>query len=219
MTRVLVVGAPGGLVAGLTGRGYQVTPHDLDVGPAAALVGEPFVPPVTAWPGPDGAFDAVLLLDQLAFVVDDEEAIAEAARVLRPGGMLILRVPSAGLLAWLDPYNAYRYVRDVTGRGPKPHETRGIGWRRHYRRRDLDELLEGQFHVRARETEGVGLAEAARLALLLLFRWLLRREDAYRRATWLPETIWGVEKRLPTGRFGYHLVVVAERLPDGVAGS
>ncbi|MDP9365495.1 MAG: hypothetical protein M3Q10_14940, partial [Chloroflexota bacterium] len=138
---------------------------------------------------------------------------AEAARVLRPGGTPLVRVPRAGRLAWLDPYNAARYLGNATRRGAKPPETRGIGWCRHYARRDLDDLLGGRFRVRAVTTEGVGLAEGVRLALALLFRWLLPREDLYRRTSALPSALARAEGRVPTGRSGYHLIVVAERLP------
>jgi SAM-dependent methyltransferase len=216
-SRVLAVGADAELLAALPDRGVRVDAHGLDLGPAAAPAGEAFSPPATRWPVPDGAYDAVLLLDRLALVVDDEATVAEAARVLRPGGSLLVRVPRAGRLAWLDPYNAARYLGDATRRGAKPPETRGIGWRRHYARRDVDDLLRGRFRVRAVGTEEIGLAEGVRLALALLFRWLLPREEVYRRATGLPAAIGRIEGRVPTGRAGYHLIVVAERLPASAA--
>ena len=151
--------------------GYRVDRHALDTGPLAQLAGVPFAPPVVAWPFPAASYDAVILLDELALTVREEEALAEAARVLRPGGVLLLRVPAAGRLAWLDGYNAYRYVRDITHRGKLLPEVKGIGWRRHYRRDDLRACSIAHFRVRAMRASGIGLVRrgaAGAVALLAL---------------------------------------------------
>lgn len=47
----------------------------------------------TAIPHPDESFDVVLALDVLEHVEDDEKALAEMRRVLKPGGRLITFVP------------------------------------------------------------------------------------------------------------------------------
>lgn len=44
-------------------------------------------------PFPDGAFDVVIASEILEHIPDDEAAIAEAVRVLRPGGRLAVTVP------------------------------------------------------------------------------------------------------------------------------
>ena len=44
-------------------------------------------------PFPDGAFDVVILSEVLEHIPDDRSAIAEANRVLRPGGTLAVSVP------------------------------------------------------------------------------------------------------------------------------
>jgi SAM-dependent methyltransferase len=53
-----------------------------------------------ALPFSDAVFDAVTSLDVIyhAWVADDRAAVAEMARVLRPGGVLLLRVPALRLL-------------------------------------------------------------------------------------------------------------------------
>lgn len=211
---LLAVGTPGSLQRAMRGAGWEVAAHDLDLGPAADLAGRPFTPPVKGWPHAADSYDVVLLYDQLAHVVDDEAAIAEAARVLKPGGRLLVRVPLAGPLAWLDSFNLFRYLRDFTKRGESLPETRGIGWRRHYSRCDLTALLGEQFRVTAVANEGTGLAETARLTLLLLFRWLRRRPDAYDQSQPLLGAIARLDSRLSLGPLGYHLVIVAERRPD-----
>src|SRR5688500_5977102 len=213
---VVLLGGDDTLVRALHCAGYQLDRHALDTGP---LVVPPeqrrestFVPPVVAWPHQDASHDAVILLDELALTVLEEEALAEAARVLRPGGVLLLRVPAAGRLAWLDGYNAFRYIQEITHRGDRLPEAAGVGYRRHYRREDVRKLLQPHFRVRAVRASGIGLSDSARLALSLFWRWALqsRRGDAAIRR--IPETLARLEGRLaPAGR-GYWLVAAAERL-------
>jgi len=67
------------------GRGYRtVDPFD----PTADVRA-----PLTALPFADGWFDAVISCHVLEHVADDRAALAELARVLAPGGRLILLVP------------------------------------------------------------------------------------------------------------------------------
>ena len=209
---LLLVGGTTAQEAALVGAGFHVSQHHLDTGPLAESPGLPFTPPVVTWPFADATFDVVLLLDQLAFTVQEEEALAEAARVLRPGGTLVLRVPAAGKLAWLDGFNAYRYVQETSGRGKRLPAVAGVGWRRHYPREDVLRLLRPYFRVRELRASGIGLADATRLGLNLFWRWGLRSEahDAaiHRIAAMVAER----EDTWFLGRQGYSLVVVAERL-------
>jgi SAM-dependent methyltransferase len=210
-TTLLLLGGDDVVSAALSGAGYRVDRHALDTGPLAQLRGIPFTPPVVAWPFPDAAYDAVLLLDELAMVVPEEDALAEAARVLRPGGILLLRVPAAGRLAWLDGYNAYRYLRDITHRGKLLPEIKGLGWRRHYRRDDLRGLLAPHFRVRAIRAAGLGLSDAARLSLSLVWRWALRSEQGDAAINDLPNSLARREGAWNIAGKGYWLVVAAER--------
>jgi SAM-dependent methyltransferase len=210
---VLLLGGDDAMIGDLQQAGFAVTRHALDMGPLAQLAGIPFTPPVVEWPFPDAGFDAVVLLDQLALTVKEEEALAEAARVLRPGGRLLLRVPAAGRLAWLDGFNAYRYLQETSRRGKRHPAVAGVGWRRHYPRPDLGALLEPHFRVLKFAPTGVGLEDAVRLAGNLYWRWLRcderRDEDTERRAAEAArhESGWSFMGR------GYGLVVLAERLP------
>ncbi len=209
---VLLLGGDARTARGLRQAGYDVARHALDMGPLAQLRGVPFTPPVVDWPFADGTYDAVILLDELALTVREEEALAEAARVLRPGGVLLLRVPAAGRLAWLDGYNASRYLRDITHRGRPWPELAGVGWRRHYPRQDLRELLSPHFQVRELRAAGLGLSDAVRLAMMLVWRWALRTERADAAIRRVPQVIASRETTWSLAGRGYWLVAAAERL-------
>ena len=214
---IVLLGGNEALAESLRRAGYQIDRHALDTRSLAPIPEQrragTFAPPVVAWPHPAAAYDAVILLDELALTVLEEEALAEAARVLRPGGMLLLRVPATGRLAWLDGYNAFRYIREITHRGLGLPEAVGVGWRRHYRREDVRKLLQPHFRVRAMCASGIGLSDSARLALSLFWRWALqsqRGDDAIRG---IPESVARLEGRVAPAGHGYWLVAAAERLP------
>jgi SAM-dependent methyltransferase len=58
----------------------------------------------------EGAFDAVMLCDVLEHVEDDRRALAEAARVLRPGGAVVITLPALALL-WSNHDEALGHYR------------------------------------------------------------------------------------------------------------
>jgi SAM-dependent methyltransferase len=65
---------------------------------------------VTALPFADATFDVVTALDVVEHVEDDRAALAEAARVLRPGGIAVVTVPAHGWL-WSDHDRALHHQR------------------------------------------------------------------------------------------------------------
>ena len=106
-------GARSGLLRGVPPAGARVVATDADVKelpPVGSMfaamreAGEAAPPAAAAavsadatnLPFPDGAFDAIIAAEILEHVPDDTAALAEIARVLRPGGTVAITVP-----AWL----------------------------------------------------------------------------------------------------------------------
>ncbi|HET9625609.1 MAG TPA: methyltransferase domain-containing protein [Kofleriaceae bacterium] len=96
--RVLDLGCGAGFLANyLAGRGHRVTaidasPESLRVARAhddTATVRYELGDPCAKLPFADGSFDVVCAMDLLARVDDPERLIAEAGRVLAPGGMFV----------------------------------------------------------------------------------------------------------------------------------
>ena len=163
-------------------------------------------------PYPDGYFDGILLLDVLEHVPDERSVLQEAARLLRPGGKLILSVPNRGALAWLDSLNLYRRLLGPSAPAPTDDPSWSLSpTHRHYSLGDLERLLGGHFRVIRAHYTGLGLAEPVNLALLLLLRVFLRSPRLYDLAQYLYFGVYLAEDLFPTGRHGYHLMMEAER--------
>lgn len=110
--RVLEVGCGAGLL--LREIGLAVGPHGLaaglDISPdqlaaaALACAGVPAVRPaegdILAAPFPDAAFDAVVAVQVLEYIAPVRAALAEARRVLKPGGRLLCLATNWDTAVW-----------------------------------------------------------------------------------------------------------------------
>lgn len=87
--RAALLGEPGGLGRALTARldGVALWPR------LSASLGTPASPSAQRLPAPDAALHMLLCPDHLHHVPALDAALAEAARVLSPGGMLLFTVP------------------------------------------------------------------------------------------------------------------------------
>ena len=124
-------------------------PHvTLDLFPEGLVPGEGVCGSATALPFADGTFDVVSAFDVVEHCEDDALAVSELARVLAPGGRMLLSVP-AYQWAWSD------------------HDVRA-GHHRRYTKGRLDRVVEGAGLSVARSTYAFGavfplfLAERAR---------------------------------------------------------
>ena len=124
--RALDIGCgPAVMAEALVARGFEV--HGLDLSARMIEQGKARIAArrlrgctlevgdVTRLGAPDGFYDAVLAMGVLEYVSDQQAALREIHRVLRPGGLLALTVPSR-----FSPYHAarraYAALRSFAGR-------------------------------------------------------------------------------------------------------
>jgi SAM-dependent methyltransferase len=217
--RVLDVGCSSGygavalLAHGPAGRvvvGVERDAEALEIGRARLPWLQIIEGDAAALPIRDRCADAVLLLDVLEHLAEPDRAIAEAHRVLRPGGVLIVSVPHRGALPSLDSQNVYETLRRRRPSWPAldPIQTSATGTHHHYAVTELRQLLDAFFAVERTARTGLGVAE-----LIHLVRLLLR---ARRRVAVLDGllmllyiSLYMVEDLVPAGPLGYHLTVRA----------
>jgi SAM-dependent methyltransferase len=167
-----------------------------------------------AIPAADGSADAVLMLDVLEHLAQPDRAIAEARRVLRPGGVLVVSVPHRGALWRLDSLNLYRALRRRRPTWPRldPATQSGGGAHRHFTLEEIDVLLHPSFVVDRSARTGLGLAELVHLAKLLMgVRVRSRRLSGALMTLYVAAYL--VEDLVALGPLAYHVSVRA-RLAD-----
>lgn len=168
--------------------------------------------PADKVPYPDNFFDGILLLDVLEHVRDEQPVLDEIYRLLRPGGRLILSVPNLGWLAGLDSLNLYHRLLGPAAPSPTDDPSWSVATvHRHYSLADLEQLLGPRFRILGAQVTGLGIAEPINFILLLIFRALFRSSRLYDSLQYLYFGVYLLEDLIPTGSYGYHLMIEAER--------
>lgn len=171
-------------------------------------------------PFEDACFDAVVFLDVLEHVVDQEQTLREIQRVLKPGGTLVLSVPHRGLLGWLDSLNVYARLVRATHHGIFPQEITQTGIHRHYSVAQLHTLLGEGFAIQRISYTGLGVAELVNLPLLFVCRYVLSWDHLYQLLQYVYFLVYLLEDVVSPGPAGYHLLLVATKqealAPSGV---
>lgn len=162
----------------------------------------------TSLPVPDGCADAVLLLDILEHLAEPERAVAEAHRVLHPGGVVIVSVPHRGPQHRIDSLNVYQALRRRRPSWPRlePATESAGSVHRHFTVGEMRRLLAPGFEVDRVRRSGLGLQELVYLAGLL-GRVPRRTDRVGRIALTLHLLIYLLDDLVPWGPLGYHLAV------------
>jgi SAM-dependent methyltransferase len=103
---------------------------DLDAGALEGQDRETHVADMRALPFDDASFDALLSIQSIEHVPDAERALAEFARVLRPGGVAVIVTPNRLTFARpdeiIDPYHYVEYDPRQLAAACEPHFDAGV---------------------------------------------------------------------------------------------
>jgi ubiquinone/menaquinone biosynthesis C-methylase UbiE len=167
-------------------------------------------------PFDDNSFGAVMLTEVLEHLQDDRATLKEIARVLRPGGVLLISTPHRGLFAGLDPDNVLNSFFATVSRLriPKPgggrfYQNFRFDWHRHYSEKELRALLSADFEIEKLDFGG-----------LLLYPLLygvenaldaLGKERSYWRDFRALRTLRGFDFDCKFGPLAYNIALAAKR--------
>jgi SAM-dependent methyltransferase len=144
----------------------------------------------TELPFSDNSFDCVMCIEVLEHIPTAlrAQALAEIHRVLKRGGRFILRVPHAGLFAFLDSNNlrfrAPRLYRALVREGRRDAGYAGgsadVVWHHHFSLGELTSLLGEGWQLEASRTGGLFLFPLCDIALWPFYRTQRTNNAMYR---------------------------------------
>jgi SAM-dependent methyltransferase len=168
-------------------------------------------------PFPDASFDCVTCIEVLEHIPPDlrTRALAEMRRVLRADGRLVLRVPHAGLFAWMDAANfRFRLPKlydHVIGEGRRDAGYAGgskdVVWHHHFKREEMMQLAGEGWEVEACRTGGLFLFPLMDIACWPFYR-AKRINSAMFRAL---QQVMNFDLGCDYGRASYDILLVLRR--------
>jgi hypothetical protein len=199
---------PGPVLSG-SGTGPTVPLYRMPV--VAVTNGKTIVCDNQRLPFPTGFVRHAECFDLFEYVIDDQRLLAEVARILTPGAPIWIAVPNRRGLGKIDRLNAYRYLRDTTGRGSPMPSLAEVGWRRHYTPVELTAMLmEAGFREIVIRTVGAWIGDASSFGVSLSRETVEgRSEDAVKRIRGKSQAI-SRSIRIPTN-LGARIVASAVR--------
>jgi SAM-dependent methyltransferase len=162
----------------------------------------------------DATADAVVMLDIVEHLADPAAVLAEARRVLRPGGCLVISVPYMGPMTRLDPNNFYEALRRRWPSWPPldAYDDSESGTHRHFTIDEVRHLLGPNFAVDRVARTGIGASEVLHLMFRVTFDALLHWRGAYMALRPVHLIAYLLEDLIPAGPLGYHLTLRARAL-------
>jgi SAM-dependent methyltransferase len=169
-------------------------------------------------PFPDASFDCVTCIEVLEHIPSKLrlQALAEMRRVVRRGGRLVLRVPHAGLFAFLDSNNlrfrAPRLYSALLKNGRRDAGFAGgsedVVWHHHFTKAELHELLGDGWELESSRTGGLLLFPIADIALWPFYRLQRTNNTLYRALHRVADSDLGYDY----GRASFDILMVLRRI-------